>query len=170
MQKYKNIIKKNKKAMYLMSKNINNYSFDSFNINKKNQMAYRASITISSKAGVLYNPLYIYGSIGTEKTHLLYAIKNEAEKQSQLVLYITLKKRKKYKQYEFIKYNYVLIDDLQEIKNTKDIFNFLNMIKNLIKENKQVVFTTNCLPSKVPFLNDFLRNNFKYALISDIGL
>lgn len=36
------------------------YTFDSFVIGKSNLMAYNASLAVSEKPGVQYNPLFIY--------------------------------------------------------------------------------------------------------------
>ena len=52
------------------------FTFDSFVEGKSNQLARAASITVSENIGKVYNPLFIYGSSGLGKTHLMHAIGN----------------------------------------------------------------------------------------------
>ena len=51
-------------------------TFDTFVVGSSNRFAYNAAKAVTSDPGTVYNPLYIYGSSGLGKTHLLNAIKN----------------------------------------------------------------------------------------------
>ena len=52
------------------------YSFDAFVVGQSNSLAFAAARAITEQPGILYNPLFIYGSSGLGKTHLLHAIGN----------------------------------------------------------------------------------------------
>ena len=56
------------------------YTFDTFIVGANNNFAYAACKAVASRQSGSYNPLFIYGSSGLGKTHLLMAIRHEMEK------------------------------------------------------------------------------------------
>ena len=50
------------------------FTFDNFIVGEANRMAYAAAKRICKGNAATYNPLYIHGSVGMGKTHLLNAI------------------------------------------------------------------------------------------------
>lgn len=52
------------------------YTFDTFVVGPFNELAHVAARAIIKKPGIMYNPLFIYGSTGHGKTHLIQAIGN----------------------------------------------------------------------------------------------
>lgn len=56
------------------------YTFETFIIGSFNELAYSAAQGILQKPGV-YNPLFIYGSTGVGKTHLIQATGNDFKKR-----------------------------------------------------------------------------------------
>ena len=48
-------------------------------------------MAVATKPAVLYNPLFIYGNSGLGKTHLLYAICNEIEKNNPNINIVYIK-------------------------------------------------------------------------------
>ncbi|HDI83426.1 MAG TPA: chromosomal replication initiator protein DnaA, partial [candidate division WOR-3 bacterium] len=55
------------------------YTFENFVVGKSNQFAYSASLGVAKSPGNSYNPLFIYGSVGLGKTHLLHSIGNHIQ-------------------------------------------------------------------------------------------
>ncbi len=58
------------------------FTFETFIVGPSNKFAHAAAMAVATKPAVLYNPLCIYGNFGLGKTHLLYAICNEIEKNN----------------------------------------------------------------------------------------
>jgi chromosomal replication initiator protein len=52
------------------------FTFDNFVIGKANQMARAAAVQVAANPGNDYNPLFVYGSTGLGKTHLMQAVGN----------------------------------------------------------------------------------------------
>ncbi|MEU0171121.1 DnaA/Hda family protein [Streptomyces iakyrus] len=54
------------------------FSFENFAVDSTNRFAHDAAVEVAEAPGGNYNPLYLYGSFGRGKTHLLHAIGNYA--------------------------------------------------------------------------------------------
>ncbi len=159
------------------------YTFDSFVVGSSNQMAYNASIVVASKLGVQYNPLFIYGGTGLGKTHLLQAIGNQATNENKIVIYVTIEQfmndftfsiktnkmdnfRAKYRKCDLL-----LIDDIQFLsgkeETQKELFHTFN---ELHTANKQIVLTSDKLPSQIAGLEERLRSRFEWGLTTDVQI
>ena len=57
------------------------YTFDNFVVGPCNRLAHASCVAISQSPGSTYNPLFIYGSSGLGKTHLLQAVCYELNKK-----------------------------------------------------------------------------------------
>lgn len=159
------------------------FTFDSFIVGKSNEMAYNSSKAVSEKPGTQYNPLFIYGGTGLGKTHLLQAIGNDAISKNRNVIYVTIEQfmndflfSMKNKNLEYFKSKYrkcdlLLIDDVQFLtgKETtqEEFFHTFNELKNA---NKQIVLTSDRLPSQIAGLVDRIKSRFEHGLKAHISL
>ncbi|MBN1195886.1 MAG: chromosomal replication initiator protein DnaA [Candidatus Aminicenantes bacterium] len=158
------------------------YTFDSFVQLDSNRMAYSFAYSVSEFPGKSYNPLYIYSDVGLGKTHLMYAIGNRIQLNSDMkVIYLTSSDfMNEYVEYtrftkrpEFIrKYTSVdvlLIDDIQYITKwggTSEQFYYI--FNKLIQEEKQIVLCSDTHPDNIPYLENRIKSRFEWGGIVDI--
>ncbi len=159
------------------------YSFESFVVGNNNNLAHAASLAVAEYPAVKYNPLFIYGGSGLGKTHLLQAIGNYFMQNypDKKVLYTTSEKftyelvtaiREKTNQDFRNKYRSVdllLMDDVQFLA-TKELAQeeFFHTFNTLHEAGKQIVLTSDRLPSETPHLADRLKSRFQMGLLADI--
>ncbi len=162
------------------------YTFDTFIVGPFNELAYAAAQAAVARPGKQYNPLFIYGSTGLGKTHLIQAIGNAIKEKypGKKVFYITQEKfvvdfinsvqanrgaggnnfKEKYR-----KYDAIIIDDVQLIgktdKTQEELFHLFN---NFYENSKQIVFSSDKHPNFIPGLEDRMRSRFAQGMIVDI--
>lgn len=163
------------------------YTFDTFIVGPFNELAYAAAQAAVARPGKQYNPLFIYGSTGLGKTHLIQAIGNAIKDKypGKKVFYITQEKfvvdfinsvqanrgpnggnafKEKYR-----KYDAIIIDDVQLIgktdKTQEELFHLFN---NFYENGKQIVFSSDKHPNFIPGLEDRMRSRFAQGMIVDI--
>jgi chromosomal replication initiator protein len=157
------------------------YTFDSFVVGPSNQMAYNASLAVSKKIGTLYNPLFLYGGTGLGKTHLLQAIGNSAVENEKTVIYVTIEqfmndftfsiknKNMDHFRNKYRKCDLLLIDDVQFLSGKEQTQEeFFHTFNELHGNQKQIVLTSDRLPSQIAGLVDRLKSRFEWGLTADI--
>lgn len=165
------------------------YNFENFLIGKSNKFAKVNALAIAERPGQLYNPLFIYGPSGVGKTHLMHAIGNYINKNSNnRVLYVTTEKfvndflkiyrdRKDTDNFNTIdefknKYRDVdvlIIDDIQYFEvASKTQQEFFNTFNELHSKNKQIIISSDRSPNDLKKLEDRLRTRFTWGLSVDI--
>lgn len=173
-----------KKEIPANKTNLNNYfRFDNFIQGNNNRYVFEAAKYVSSNPGKEYNPLYIYGSVGIGKTHLLQAIGNSYmdSNPNAKVLYIDGSGfRDEYvsglqnKKPEFFKRRYksldmLLLDDLQLLESaqetSKELFEIFQALDNA---SKQMVFVSDKPPKELRNIEARLKNRFEKSLILSI--
>lgn len=159
------------------------YTFDSFVLGPSNQMAYNASLAVSKKPGIQYNPLFIYGGTGLGKTHLLQSIGNSAIEQGKTVIYVTIEqfmndftfsiksKNMEHFRDKYRKCDILLIDDIQFLSGKEQTQEeFFHTFNELHNAKKQIVMTSDRLPSQIAGLVDRLKSRFEWGLTADIQI
>ncbi|WP_072679363.1 chromosomal replication initiator protein DnaA [Arcobacter sp. LA11] len=159
------------------------YTFDSFVVGSSNQMAYNASLAVASKPGIQYNPLFLYGGTGLGKTHLLQAIGNDAIEHGKTVIYVTIEqfmndftfsiknKNMEHFRSKYRKCDVLLIDDIQFLSGKEQTQEeFFHTFNELHNAKKQIVMTSDRLPSQIAGLVDRLKSRFEWGLTADIQI
>ena len=159
------------------------YTFATFAVSDSNQLAYTAATTVADHPGRKYNPLFIYGSVGVGKTHLMHAIANKVldGKESLGVLCLTTEEftnevveairdknttqlRKKFRNIDLL-----LLDDIQFLggkeRVQEELFHTFN---TLVDKEKQVVFSSDRPPSEIKKIEARLASRFEGGLTVDI--
>jgi len=165
--------------------NLNNrYTFDSFVVGEKNELAKAACVAVSENLGKIYNPLFIYGHVGLGKTHLLQSIGNATLQQdpTRRVLYTTSErftseliaaiKNHTIAQFkeEYQKIDLLIIDDVQFLSGKeKTQEEFFHIFNALYQQDKQIVISSDRPPKAISTLQDRLRSRFEGGMIVDIG-
>ncbi|WP_428023251.1 chromosomal replication initiator protein DnaA [Arcobacter sp.] len=159
------------------------YTFDSFVVGPSNQMAYNASVAVSKKPGIQYNPLFIYGGTGLGKTHLLQAIGNDAIEHGKTIIYVTIEqfmndftfaiknKNMEHFRSKYRKCDVLLIDDIQFLSGKEQTQEeFFHTFNELHNAEKQIVMTSDRLPSQIAGLVDRLKSRFEWGLTADVQI
>ncbi len=162
-----------------------NFNFDNFVVGPSNKEASQAGLIVASSPGKFYNPLFIYGDSGLGKTHLLNAIGNYIKDRnpSMRILYVTAQEfLYQYIDYvngvdhneqlsKYIKnYDVFLIDDIQMLKDkVKTLEFFFDIYQYFIQNKKQIVLTSDKLPSELNGIDARLVSRFMDGLTVQIN-
>ena len=159
------------------------YTFDNFIVGNSNKFAHAACTAVAARPAENYNPLFIYGSSGLGKTHLLSAVVNEIkQKRPEIrVIYIkgddftnqmieALAKQEMYKFHEkYRNCDILLIDDIQFIAGkTSTQEEFFHTFNALYEDGKQIILTSDRPPKDIPTLEERLRTRFEWGILADI--
>lgn len=74
-------------------KNDGEYTFENFIVGSSNKFAHAASLAVANAPASAYNPLFLYGSSGTGKTHLMKAIANRVKEKIPMRMLFSLRAR-----------------------------------------------------------------------------
>ena len=163
------------------------YTFESFVRGKNNHLAHAASEAVARAViqaeEKTYNPLFIYGSVGLGKTHLLQAIGNQVLRTSadRTVVYTTSERfaielinairdsstgafREKYRRIDLL-----LIDDVHFLQGKEatqeELFHTFNELYGAMK---QIVLSSDRPPEDLSGLQERLVSRFRWGLVADI--
>ncbi|HLU43708.1 MAG TPA: chromosomal replication initiator protein DnaA [Natronosporangium sp.] len=159
------------------------YTFETFVIGSSNRFAHAAAVAVAESPAKAYNPLFIYGSSGLGKTHLLHAIGHYASQlgNARAVRYVSTEEftndfinsvrddktsafQRRYRDVDVL-----LIDDIQFLESRErtqeEFFHTFNTLHNA---NKQIVITSDRSPKQLSTLEDRLRTRFEWGLLADI--
>jgi chromosomal replication initiator protein len=164
---------------------VDKYTFDTFIVGPTNKLAFAAAHAASEKPGILYNPLFIYGESGLGKTHLLHAIGNHIRLSNRQVQVLYLSAHQFIKEFiqairfdkmtqfesRFSNVDVLLVDDIQCISHKEQTQEaFFNIFNLLYQNHKQIVFTSDCLPSDLQGLANRIKSRLNSGLVADIKM
>ena len=159
------------------------YTFKNFVIGDSNKYAYSICERICSNEnlGKLFNPIFIYGSTGLGKTHLLQAVGNECLELGKKVIYATSenfmndftshlanKNMNKFQE-KYRNCDVLLIDDIQLLgKTEKTQDEFFHTFNEVINKNGQIIITSDTPPNILKGITERLKSRFVNGIIADI--
>lgn len=144
-----------------------------------NRMARAAAMHVAGSPGQLYNPLFIYGSTGLGKTHLIHAVGNRllAEKPNAKVLYthaewfvtdvVKSYQRKTFDEFKekYHSLDLLLIDDVQFFAGKdRTQEEFFNAFEALLAKKSHIVMTSDTYPKGLLDINQRLVSRFDSGL------
>ena len=159
------------------------FTFASFVVGRSNQFAHAAALGVADADKVTYNPIVIHGGVGLGKTHLLHAIAWRLHERApqRRVLYLSAENF----MYSFIRalrhrdmmafkdalrsVDVLMIDDIHFIggkDSTQE--EFFHTFNALADQNKQLVFTADCPPSRLTSMGERLRSRLGWGLPADV--
>jgi len=159
------------------------YVFDDFIVGPCNQLSYAACVAVSENLSQAYNPLFIHGSSGLGKTHLLQAICHNVlpRKRDIKILFLSCETfinhfiaavgkgdvgrfRDKYRHIDLL-----LIDDIHLLANKERTQEeFFHTFNSLYNNGKQIVLSSDTSPSEIPTLEERLVSRFKWGLVVEV--
>ncbi len=162
------------------------YNIDNFVIGSNNDLAVHTARNIIKNPGKqINNPFFLYGGPGLGKTHLVQAIGNAILQQNPKlkVLYIPMNhfysdfinsiKNQKGDQFskKFRSLDVLIVDDFQFIvgkeRSQEEFFNIFN---DLYQLNKQIIVTSDRLPSQIKTVDERLASRLTWGQTVDLQM
>ncbi len=160
------------------------YSFDSFVVGKSNELAYNAAKTLADGGPISFNPLFLHGTTGLGKTHLMHAIGGElrARDPNAKVAYLSAEKF----MVEFLaalrakdtfsfkarlrSVDLLMIDDVQFIAGKESTQEeFFHTMNEIISAGKRLVITSDRSPQNLEGIQDRITSRMAWGLVADIN-
>jgi len=160
-------------------------TFESFVVGENNRFAAAAAKAVADAPARTYNPLFLHGSVGLGKTHLMQAVGHLIQKNRKhlKVFYVTseqftndyisaiqhgelAKFRKSYRQVDVL-----LIDDIQFLAGKdRSQEEFFHTFNTLCDGSKQIVLTSDSPPTEIANLEKRLTSRFEMGLTAELQL
>jgi chromosomal replication initiator protein len=157
------------------------YTFDTFVVGSSNRLAFAAALGVTEEPGHGCNPLFVYGGPGLGKTHLMYAIGNQASENGFKVTCVSSEqftnefinsikeKRTEEFRHKCRSADLFLIEDIQFIggkPQTQE--SLLHTFNELHNANHQVVITSDRPPELTPLSDSNLSSRFEWGLVTQV--
>jgi chromosomal replication initiator protein len=158
-----------------------NNTLDNFVVAPNNRLAHAAGTAVCDAPGQAYNPLFLHGTVGLGKTHLLQAIcQRLLQRRSDVhILYLSCEsfvnqfiasvERGELEQFRY-RYRHVdvlVIDDihfLADKERTQE--EFFHTFNTLYQAQRQVILSSDSPPHEIPHLEERLVSRFKWGLVA----
>ena len=157
------------------------YTFPNFVVGPCNNLAHAASLAVATAPSQGYNPLFLHGSVGLGKTHLIQAIAHELlQRRPPLkVGYMSCEDfmnqfifAVQHGQIDNFRFRYrhldaLLIDDIHFLaKGERTQEEFFHTFNTLYNAGKQIVLSSDSPPKELPKLEERLVSRFKWGLVA----
>ena len=156
------------------------YTFENFILGPSNQIAYAAARAVADNPSRSTNPLFIYGSVGLGKTHLLQAICHELLRRhaGYRIVYLSCETftnqfvsalqrnrvdafRDRYRTADML-----VIDDIHFLAGKeRTAEEFFHTFNALHQHGRQIVISSDAPPADIPTLTDRMITRFKWGLV-----
>jgi len=159
------------------------YTFDTFVTGPCNRLATAASVAVSESPGRTYNPLFIHGSAGLGKTHLLLATcrKISQRRPPPQICFLSCEtfvnhfiEAVEHGQLHDFRYRYrhadaLVIDDIQFLTGHEQTQEeFFHTFNTLYQAQRQIILSSDRSPSEIPDLEERLVSRFNWGLVARI--
>jgi len=159
------------------------YTFENFITGPSNRVAAASARAVASDPGRAYNPLFLHGSVGLGKTHLLHAVCHEFLRQqagericllsceeftNEFVQALQRHDLESFRQ-RFRNVGLLVIDDIHFLVGKERIQDeFFHTFNRLYQAHRQIVVSSDAPPTEIPTLQDRLVSRFKWGLVANI--
>ena len=162
---------------------INRYTFDNYVEGISNRLSRSVAMSVADKPGRAFNPLFIHGSSGVGKTHLINAIgvKIKELHPELRVLYVSAHLFQVQYTDSILQKNFndfmrfyqsidvLIIDDIQEFAGLQKTQNaFFHIFNHLHLNGKQLIMTSDRSPMQLKGMEERLITRFKWGLTAEI--
>lgn len=158
------------------------YTFAGFVAGPCNRLAHAACVAVAESPGESYNPLFVHGSSGLGKTHLLQATSREIiRKRRQKLSFLSCETFMNHLieaiergQLQEFRYRYreidvLVVDDVQFLSNHDQTQEeFFHTFNTLYQARKQIILSCDRPPTEIPHLEERLVSRFNWGLVAGI--
>ena len=162
---------------------INRYTFDNYIEGISNRLSRSVAMSVADMPGRAFNPLFIHGSSGVGKTHLINAIgvKIKETHPELRVLYVSAHLFQVQYTDSILQKNFndfmrfyqsidvLIIDDIQEFAGLQKTQNaFFHIFNHLHLNGKQLIMTSDRSPAQLQGMEERLITRFKWGMTAEI--
>jgi chromosomal replication initiator protein len=158
-------------------------TFENFVVGSNNQLAHAAALAVAQAPAQAYNPLFIHGSTGLGKTHLMHAIGHSILQRNPeaKIAYLSTEKftneyihaiqenaltkfRQRYRNVDVL-----LVDDVQFLAGKERIQEeFFHTFNDLFESQKQIIISSDRPVTEIATLEARLVSRFQWGLSADV--
>ncbi len=162
---------------------INRYTFENYVEGISNRLSRSVAASVAERPGRAFNPLFIHGSSGVGKTHLVNAIgvKIKELHPELRVLYVSAHLFQVQYTDSILQKNFndfmrfyqsidvLIIDDIQEFAGLQKTQNaFFHIFNHLHLNGKQLIMTSDRSPAQLQGMEERLITRFKWGMTAEI--